>query len=77
MNFIVFADNVYNPNNICCVRRYLTQVMNFDNYTLENKHAIRIYTANNESFESVYNSEKERDNAYNDLMKMLGINLPE
>ena len=51
--------------------------MNFDNYTMENKHAIRIYTANNESFESLYNSEKERDKAYNDLMKMLGINLSE
>lgn len=75
MKFIVFADNIYNPDNICCVRRYLTQVMNFATYQMENKHAIRIYTANNESFESTYNSEKERDTAYNELLEMLGISL--
>lgn len=68
MKLLTVGDETYNPDNICVIRKLKTQILT-PNYTMEDKEAIRIYTANNEGFTSVYNSKEERDAEYERILQ--------
>lgn len=70
MKLLTVGDETYNPDNICVIRKLKTQILT-PNYTMEDKEAIRIYTANNEGFTSVYNSKEERDAEYDRILQEL------
>lgn len=71
MRLIEVDGVVYNADQICCIRRFDTQVLNPKTYTMDDKKAIRIYCINNEGFTSAYDTEAERDAAYEKLLSDL------